>query len=163
MKKIQVNFQDIQLPAQFSWPAGSIFTSNQKCKKMNEQLAFYQNKLQFETDASEIFQALEQGENIVVLDVRQKEAFEKEHIPGAVSLPYKNMNPETTAHFDKSKTYVCYCNGVGCNASTKGALNMTKLGFKAKELIGGITSWLQEDYASEGNLATYGIKMQCAC
>lgn len=130
---------------------------------MNEQLTFFQNKLQYETDACDLFDALERGENIIVLDVRQPQGFATEHIPGAVSFPHSNMTPEGTAHLDRSKSYICYCDGVGCNGSTKGALNMTKLGFKVKELIGGISWWKKEGYATEGTHATYGTKVQCAC
>jgi rhodanese-related sulfurtransferase len=105
---------------------------------MNNQLEFYQHKLEYEIDPSDLFKALENGESIVPLDARQSTGFEKEHIPGAINIPHREMNEITTRHLDKLKVYVCYCNGIGCNASTKGALNMTKLGFKVKELIGGI-------------------------
>ena len=73
------------------------------------------------------------------------------------------MNAESTKHLDKSKTYVCYCYGIGCNASTKGALNMTKLGFKVKELMGGIEWWKFDGYATEGTNPANGAKMECAC
>ena len=39
------------------------------------------------------------------------------------------MNEETTDKLDKSKLYVTYYDGIGCNASTKGALKMSELGF----------------------------------
>ena len=32
------------------------------------------------------------------------------------------MNAETTARFDRNPIYVTYCDGIGCNASTRGAL-----------------------------------------
>jgi rhodanese-related sulfurtransferase len=74
------------------------------------------------------------------------------------------MNTETTRHLDKTSVYVVYCDGIGCNASTKGALNMTKLGFKVKELIGGLEWWKFDGYATEGNKATSaGLKIECAC
>jgi rhodanese-related sulfurtransferase len=49
------------------------------------------------------------------------------------------MNKESTAarlNFDA--LYVTYCDGIGCNASTKGALKLAELGYKVKELMGGI-------------------------
>lgn len=114
-------------------------------------------------DPSDLFHAMENGEAVVVIDTRQSFGFEKERIPGAINIPHRTMNETTTAHLDKSKTYVCYCDGIGCNASTKGALNMTKLGFKVKELIGGLEWWIKDGYASEGNFATDGTLLQCAC
>ena len=130
---------------------------------MQEQLKHYQDKLAYELDPSDLFHAMENGEAVVVIDTRQSFGFEKERIPGAINIPHRTMNETTTAHLDKSKTYVCYCDGIGCNASTKGALNMTKLGFKVKELIGGLEWWIKDGYASEGNFATDGTLLQCAC
>jgi rhodanese-related sulfurtransferase len=74
------------------------------------------------------------------------------------------MNVETTNHLNKDFVYVTYCDGIGCNASTKGALNMARLGFKVKELIGGIEWWKFDGYATEGTKASQsGAKIQCAC
>lgn len=55
-----------------------------------------------------------------------------------------------------------YCDGIGCNASTKGALNMTRLGFQVKELIGGIEWWKFDGYTTRGTKAG-GVKVDCAC
>jgi rhodanese-related sulfurtransferase/plasmid maintenance system antidote protein VapI len=130
---------------------------------LQDQIKFYEAKLAYEMDASDVFDALEKSKNIVVVDARKTYGFEKEHIPGAINLPYREMNEETTKHLDRSKTYVCYCDGIGCNASTKGALMMTKLGFKVKELIGGIEWWKFDGYATEGSEPKAGTKIQCAC
>jgi len=53
-------------------------------------------------------------------------------------IPHRTMSEETTKDYDKSKAYVTYCDGIGCNASTKGALKLAKLGFNVKELLGGL-------------------------
>jgi rhodanese-related sulfurtransferase len=130
---------------------------------MKDQITFYQQKLAFEIDPSDLFKALEAGENIVPLDTRQTAGFEREHIPGAINIPHREMDEAGTAYLDRSKTYVCYCTGIGCNASTKGALNMSQLGFKVKELIGGIEWWKFEGYATEGTHVSEGLKIDCAC
>ena len=74
------------------------------------------------------------------------EAFAEGHIPGAVNFPHRTMNEDSTANLDRDALYVTYCDGIGCNASTKGALNMTRLGFRVKELDGRFglveTRWL---------------------
>lgn len=131
----------------------------------NEQLAHYQRKLAYEMDSADLFEALEgsDAQLIVVIDTRKKFAYDEEHIPGATSLPHREMNETTTQHLDRDKTYVCYCDGIGCNGSTNGALKMTKLGFKVKELIGGLDWWKRDGYATEGVKATQGTQIQCAC
>jgi rhodanese-related sulfurtransferase len=113
---------------------------------MQEQLAHYQNKLAFEIDSWDLKVAIEAGEKIIVLDVRSPELYAEEHLPGAVNFPHRTMSEETTRELDRSILFVTYCNGIGCNGSTKGALNLTKLGFRVKELIGGIEWWKKEGY-----------------
>jgi rhodanese-related sulfurtransferase len=130
---------------------------------MDEQIKFYESKLNYEIDSSDVFDAINNGEEIVVIDARKPFAYKKEHIPTAINLPHRTMSVETTKHLDKSKLYVCYCDGIGCNASTKGALNMAKLGFNVKELIGGIAWWKFDGYATEGNEPQNGSKIKCAC
>lgn len=131
---------------------------------MNEQIEHYENKLTFEMDPSDLFDALNKGEKFIALDARKPHGFEAEHIPTAINIPHREMNEETTRHLDREYTYVTYCDGIGCNASTKGALKMTKLGFKVKELMGGIEWWKFDGYATEGSKASQtGAKIQCAC
>jgi rhodanese-related sulfurtransferase len=130
---------------------------------MQKQTEFYENKLAYEMDPSDLWDSLENNKEIVVLDARQTFGFEKEHIPTAINIPAKEMNVENTKHLDRSKTYVCYCDGIGCNASTKGALNMIKLGFKVKELMGGIEWWKFDGYATEGTHSIEGTQIKCAC
>jgi rhodanese-related sulfurtransferase len=130
---------------------------------MEKQIEFYQYKLDFEMDPSDLYKALENGESVVPLDTRQSFGFDKEHIPGAINIPHRTMDENSTKLLDRTKTYVCYCDGIGCNASTKGALNMTKLGFKVKELIGGIEWWKFDGYATEGNDNANGLSIKCSC
>ena len=130
---------------------------------MEKQIEFYQNKLDFEMDPSDLFNALEKGESIVPLDTRQSFGFNKDHIPGAINIPHRTMDENSTNLLDRTKTYVCYCDGIGCNASTKGALKMTKLGFKVKELFGGIEWWKFDGYATEGSENSEGLPVTCAC
>jgi len=127
------------------------------------QVEFYQYKLNYEMDPADLFVALQNNNDYVVVDTRKPFGYNKEHIPTAINLPHKEMNEEAIKDFDKNKVYVCYCDGIGCNASTKGALKMTKLGFKVKELIGGLAWWKFDGYATEGTKPTEGSKFECAC
>ena len=130
---------------------------------MKKQIEFYENKLAFEIDSSDLFEALEKNEEIIVIDTRQFYGYEKERIPTAINIPHKEMAENSTKHLDKTKTYICYCDGIGCNASTKGAMNMAKLGFKVRELLGGIEWWKFDGYATEGVNSAVGSSVNCAC
>lgn len=130
---------------------------------MQEQIDYYKSKLTFEMDPSDLYSAFEKNTEYIALDTRQAFGFEKEHIPTAINLPHKEITFENTQHLDKTKTYVCYCDGIGCNASTKGALKMTKLGFNVKELIGGLAWWKFDGYATQGTKLSKGTIFECAC
>jgi rhodanese-related sulfurtransferase len=118
---------------------------------MDEQRRHYENKLAFEMDSWDLKVALESAENVVIIDARSPEAHQNEHIPGAINIPHRRMNEETTGCLDRTALVVTYCDGIGCNASTKGALNMTSLGFRVKELIGGLDWWKRDGHETEGS------------
>ena len=123
---------------------------------MDEQIKHYSDKLAYETDSWDLKVAREAGENMVVIDTRSPQAFAQEHIPGAINIPHRSMSPETTASLDKAALIVTYCDGIGCNASTKGALNMARLGFRVKELIGGLDWWKCDGHPTEGAAVAVG-------
>jgi rhodanese-related sulfurtransferase len=113
---------------------------------MDEQLLHYRRKLEFEIDSWDLKVAREAGERIAVIDARSREAFARLHISGAINLPHREMTRETTASIDSGTLVVVYCDGIGCNASTKGALKMLELGFRTKELIGGLDWWKRDGH-----------------
>lgn len=116
---------------------------------MDAQIRHYEDKLNHETDSWDLKEAIQNGENIIAIDARSAEAFAEEHIPGAMSFPHRTMNSETTSHLDRESLYVTYCDGIGCNASTKGALKMARLGFRVKELMGGLDWWKRDGHPTQ--------------
>lgn len=130
---------------------------------MEEQINFYQQKLSYEIDSWDLSEALKQGVNIIVIDARSNDAYKAKHIPSAINLPHREMNEESTDGFDRSTLYITYCDGIGCNASTKGALNMAKLGFKVKELLGGLDWWVRDGYETNGENPDLPKDILCGC
>lgn len=134
---------------------------------MNEQLKHYQDKLAFEIDSADVadfFSRQPGAEKLVVIDARSNDAFQHEHIPGAISFPHRTMNADSVNILDKDATYVTYCDGIGCNASTKGALKLSTYGFKVKELMGGLDWWKRDGYSTEGLAGVErNMSVQCAC
>ena len=117
---------------------------------MDEQVRYYQAKLQYEIDPWDLNEALGRGDRILVVDTRSPEAYGRSHIAAAVNIPHRSMSVATTAHIDKGALIVTYCDGIRCNGSTKGALNMVQLGFRVKELMGGLDCWRYEGYPVHG-------------
>ena len=102
------------------------------------------------------------GERVVVIDARSPEAFAREHIPGAINLPHRAMAGETVDAIDRAALVVTYCDGIGCNASTKGALAMARLGFHVRELIGGLDWWKRDGHPTHG-AAARAEATACGC
>lgn len=124
------------------------------------------SKLAFETDPSDLAADLEAGvPGLVVVDTRQPEAYAAGHLPGAVNLPHTVIDEQSTAGLDPEALYVTYCWGPACNASTRGAANLSSLGYRVKELIGGLEAWQAEGYPVDGtgDLANQPTEATCAC
>ncbi len=129
---------------------------------MDDQIKHYSDKLAYEIDSWDLKVALEAGENITVVDTRSSEAFQREHIAAAINIPHRAMSPDTTRHIDKRALVVTYCDGIGCNASTKGALNMLTLGFRVKELMGGLDWWKRDGHKTHTG-AGVDKPVTCGC
>ncbi|WP_064123962.1 GNAT family N-acetyltransferase [Halotalea alkalilenta] len=115
-----------------------------------ESYAFMRDKLRYHCDSADLALDLAAGiEDIVVIDTRAHARYIEGHIPGAVSLPHATMDSSTAAALDRAKTYVTYCDGIGCNGSTQGAMKLAALGFQVKELLGGLDFWQRDGHPIE--------------
>ncbi|MBS1796960.1 MAG: rhodanese-like domain-containing protein [Acidobacteria bacterium] len=109
------------------------------------------SKLAFEADVADLVYDLSKGRtDLIVVDTRSPQSYEECRIPGALNLP--KIDEATTRDLPKDKLYVVYCWGPACNGSTKGAMKLAALGFRVKELIGGIEYWRRENCPVEGTL-----------
>ena len=87
--------------------------------------------------------------NLVVVDARYPEAYAREHLPTAINLPSRQLDETTTAGLDRDALYVVYCWNESCHASTKTAQRLEALGFKVKELHGGLETWRKQGFPTE--------------
>jgi rhodanese-related sulfurtransferase len=110
-------------------------------------LAHFERRLGVETDCSDVHESLKGTADFVLVDVRGPKLFAAGHVPGAVNIPHRTMTAERMAQYPKDAAFVVYCAGPHCNGATKGAIRLARLGYRVKEMIGGITGWLDEDFA----------------
>lgn len=129
----------------------------------HRQLRFYREKLEYEIDAWDLAELRRNDPSVVVLDTRSQQTYNREHIAGAISFPHRSIGFESTRDLDRTSLYVTYCDGIGCNASTKGAEKLAGLGFNVRELIGGLQWWKRDGYLTEGSEAASGSPSACGC
>ena len=55
----------------------------------------------------EVRELLEKGAQLV--EVLPREEYEEEHLPGAVSIPLKELDREATAGLDRDAPVIVYC------------------------------------------------------
>ena len=112
-----------------------------------DALAHFEARLQFETDCWDVHASLACGAaDFVLLDVRSPQAFTEGHVDGAISLPHAQISGERMRSFEPDSTFVVYCAGPHCNGANKAAVRLARLGYPVKEMIGGITGWLDEGF-----------------
>lgn len=84
---------------------------------------------------------LDNGEPLALIDVRETFEFQVCRIEGCTLIPLGQI-PNRVHELDAAREYVVYCHtGV---RSALAAAYMRKLGFRAKNLAGGIDKWATE-------------------
>ncbi|WLT31726.1 rhodanese-like domain-containing protein [Geothrix sp. PMB-07] len=134
-----------------------------------ESHAYMLAKLRFHADAWDVGEDLKRGiTDIVVIDTRSEAHYAEGHVPGAINFPHRLMTEESTRDLDRTKTYVTYCDGIGCNGSTKGAYKLSGHGFKVKEMLGGLDFWIRDGWplakgAEPGSMRGEASAIECSC
>jgi rhodanese-related sulfurtransferase len=116
----------------------------------SEAAQHFARKLALETDCWDVHETLRGGTlDFVLLDVRSDAAYAKGHVPGAISLPHRQITPERMMAWPHDVLFVVYCAGPHCNGADKAALKLSRLGRPVKVMLGGITGWADEGFAFE--------------
>ena len=107
----------------------------------------FENRLAFETDCADVWYASQhETKDFVLLDVRTPALFTAGHVPGALNVPVRTLGEQRLAEYPMDTLFVVYCAGPHCNGANKAALKLARLGRPVKEMIGGLTGWLDEGF-----------------
>lgn len=112
---------------------------------------FFEARLQYRTDPSDLCETRRQGDAPLLIDVRNQAAWDQGRIPGALHIPRPELAGKIAKMVpDMGAEVILYCWGPGCNGSTKAALELTRLGYtNIKELLGGFEYWAREGLSIE--------------
>ena len=77
----------------------------------------------------------------LIVDVREKDEWDEEHIPGAVNISRGLIELEVEEKFpDRNTTIICHCGGGGRSALA--AESLQKMGYKnVRSMAGGFKAW----------------------
>ncbi len=90
-------------------------------------------------DRNELLELVRKGA-VTVLDVRPVEEFNTAHIPGALSIPLKELKLHLS-ELPRDQEIVAYCRGPYCVLSVQAVEMLRGLGFHAVRLEEGIQDW----------------------
>lgn len=93
--------------------------------------------------AEEAKKIMDSGEDYIILDTREQDEFDEGHIPGAILIPYTEIeNKAEEMLTDKDKLILVYCRSG--RRSKIAAESLSKLGYTNVKEFGGIIDWTYE-------------------
>lgn len=117
---------------------------------------YFRAKVAYTTGPVELNRLLENGEDVVVIDVRQRDDFDKGHVPGAINLPEEEWG--TARGLSRDKLNIIYCYSQVCHLAAKAALEFSIQGFPVMEMEGGFQAWKDHHFDIEAS-GSYGRRM----
>ncbi len=93
--------------------------------------------------AEEAKKIMGSGEEHIILDTREQDEFDEGHIPGAILIPYTEIENKAEEMLpDKDKLILVYCRSG--RRSKIAAESLSKLGYTNVKEFGGIIDWPYE-------------------
>lgn len=94
--------------------------------------------------SEEAYNLISEEENIIILDVRTREAFNEKHIKDALNINYFELESRFPKEItdDKETFILIYCQSG--NLSKKAALLLSELGYKNVYAFGKLDDWTHE-------------------
>jgi rhodanese-related sulfurtransferase len=108
---------------------------------------YFRRKATYSTGPVELNHALESHEDLVVVDVRESEDYEKGHVPGSINLPRSRWSTHEGLREGVPNVLLCYSHV--CHLAAKAGLEFAKAGFPVLEMDGGWEAWKENDLPIE--------------
>lgn len=107
----------------------------------------FTKKLTFETDCADVYSSYASDRvDFILVDVRGRQGYSKGHVVGAINIPLLTITEDRMKEYAPETLFVVYCAGPHCNGANKAAIRLAQMGRPVKEMIGGITGWLDEGF-----------------
>jgi rhodanese-related sulfurtransferase len=86
-----------------------------------------------------------------LVEVLPREEYDELHLPGAISLPLKQLDAESAGQLDPGRDVIVYCWDALCDMSPRAASRLATLGFtRVHDYAAGKVDWLARALPVEG-------------
>jgi rhodanese-related sulfurtransferase len=109
-----------------------------------QAIEYFAAKLRYETDPSDVAAALAAGERFSFVDTRGHSSWHQGRARGAIHIPRAEIAERAARDLPPDVPVVVYCWGPACNGATRSAIELLKLGYSVREMIGGFEYWARE-------------------
>jgi rhodanese-related sulfurtransferase len=109
---------------------------------------YFENKIAYTLGPMELDSLLKDApKQLVVVDVRAAEDFDKGHVPGSINLPKDQWS--TLNGLDRDNTNVVLCYSHVCHLAAKACATFAAQGFPVMEMEGGMKAWRDHNLGVE--------------
>ena len=102
-----------------------------------------ENTMYQQITAEEAKKIMDSGEKHIILDAREQDEFDEGHIPGAILIPYTEIDNKAEAMLPEKNTQIL----VYCRSGRRSKIaseSLAKLGYTNVKEFGGIIDWPYE-------------------
>lgn len=122
------------------------FIQNAEAEKLIKD--FYHSRHQLEPVSMEELRKKLESQDVVVMDVRPDEEYERGHIHRAISMPIEEL-ASRLQELSKEKEIIAYCRGPLCVYADEAVALLREKGFEAKRLQEGYPDWVAMGFPAE--------------
>ena len=102
--------------------------------------------------SQELKKKIDRGDHFILVDARDTNSYESEHVIGAISLPLSEVDEKADQLLDRSVDVIVYCNNLACPTSASEVKKLKQMGFRnVKHYAGGIQDWKKTGYPTESS------------
>ena len=110
------------------------------CGENNKDITKGENVMYQQITQPEAKSIMDSGDDFIILDVREQDEFDAGHIPGAILIPYTEIEDKADKMLpDKDKQILVYCRSG--RRSKIASESLAKLGYTNVKEFGGIIDW----------------------
>jgi rhodanese-related sulfurtransferase len=110
---------------------------------------YFETRLLFTAGPVDLKNALEQGEEPEIIDVRPAEDYAKGHIPGAINIPEERWRSYSRRGLSKKRPNIFYAHTPASHLASRAAAYFAGKGYPVMELEGGMEAWQACGYEVE--------------